>query len=33
VERVLAAGHTTRDMGGTLSTTEVGDRVVEAMED
>jgi isocitrate/isopropylmalate dehydrogenase len=31
VERVLTAGHTTPDMGGRLSTMQVGDRLVEAV--
>jgi tartrate dehydrogenase/decarboxylase/D-malate dehydrogenase len=31
VERVLAAGQTTPDLGGTLSTDEVGGRVAEAI--
>lgn len=32
VERVLAAGQTTPDMGGTLSTKDVGRRVIEALD-
>ncbi len=31
IDRVLAAGHRTRDIGGTASTSEVGDRILEAL--
>ncbi|HEV3025238.1 MAG TPA: isocitrate/isopropylmalate family dehydrogenase [Pirellulales bacterium] len=31
VERVLSAGHTTPDLGGRLSTSQLGDRLVEAV--
>ena len=33
VEQTLAAGHKTPDLGGRLSTEEMGNRLVEAVED
>ena len=33
VERTLAAGHKTADLGGELSTVEMGDRLIESLED
>ncbi len=31
IDRVMAAGHRTRDVGGTATTSEIGDRMIEAL--